>query len=109
DQAALVLIFTPTSWLIPRPSYVSFREKWDRHFAYEAGFIVTSNEFFKLDGKWPLAFTVWKYNPDPERKNEVALLDLSVLKKVDLNLNWNDNSFDHEIHNLLENKLTVRF
>ena len=58
----VVMIFTPTSWLIPRPTYLNFRKIWDEHFLYDNGFIITSNEFFKLDGKWPLAFTMWKYN-----------------------------------------------
>ncbi|MFN3998282.1 hypothetical protein [Algoriphagus sp.] len=89
DHFPLVFIFTPTSWLIPRPTYVGFREKWDASFKYETGFIVTSNEFFKLDGKWPLAFTVWKYQPG-EKLNQVSTLDLTHLKKVDLNFNWND-------------------
>jgi hypothetical protein len=47
----VVIIFTPTSWLIPRPTYLKFREKWDEHFKFHSGFIVTSNEWFKVDGK----------------------------------------------------------
>ena len=86
---SLVLIFTPTSWLIPRPTYIAFRKEWDKHFAYLDGFIITSNEFFKLQGKWPLAFTVWKYNFDETRKNEVVVSDYSHFKKQDLNINWN--------------------
>jgi len=84
----LVMIFTPTSWLIPRPTYVGFREKWDKKFSYLNGFITTSNEFFKLQGKWPLAFTIWEYNPSEDRSNEVELLDLTELKKSDLSYNW---------------------
>ena len=86
---SLVLIFTPTSWLIPRPTYVAFRKEWDHHFAYLDGFIVTSNEFFKLQGKWPLAFTIWKYNYDETRTNKVEVADYSRFKKQDLNINWN--------------------
>jgi len=86
---SLVLIFTPTSWLIPRPTYVAFRKEWDRHFAYLDGFIITSNEFFKLQGKWPLAFTIWKYSYDETRTNKVEVADYSRFKKQDLNINWN--------------------
>jgi hypothetical protein len=86
---SLVLIFTPTSWLIPRPTYIAFRKEWDKHFAYLDGFIITSNEFFKLQGKWPLAFTVWKYNFDETRKNEVVVSDYSHFTRQDLNINWN--------------------
>lgn len=89
DHFPLVFIFTPTSWLIPRPTYVSFRSLWDQNFQFETGFIVTSNEFFKLDGKWPLAFTVWRYSPDSNRINTISLFDLTNLKRKDLNFNWN--------------------
>ena len=84
----LVLIFTPTSWLIPRPTYVNFRKQWDAHFEYEDGFIITSNEFFKLQGKWPLAFTIWRYKPDETRTNYVNVYDYSDVKQADLKLNW---------------------
>ena len=86
---SLVLIFTPTSWLIPRPSYVAFRKEWDKHFSYQDGFIITSNEFFKLQGKWPLAFTIWKYNYNETRTNKVEVADYSNFKHQDLNINWN--------------------
>lgn len=86
----VVMIFTPTSWLIPRPTYVSFREKWDKHFKFHNGFIVTSNEWFKLDGKWPLTFTIWTYNENGKgNNNKVKLLDLTKLGKKDLAVNWN--------------------
>jgi hypothetical protein len=92
----LVMIFTPTSWLIPRPTYKGFREIWDNHFEYKSGFITTSNEFFKLKGKWPLAFTIWQYNPSPSgwdglgRENKIKILDLSLAKKQDLAYEWAD-------------------
>jgi hypothetical protein len=54
----IVMIFTPTSWLIPRPTYRAFRHRWDNHFSFHNGFIITSNEFFSLKGTWPLAFTM---------------------------------------------------
>jgi hypothetical protein len=86
----LVMIFTPTSWLIPRPTYKAFRSIWDKNFRYLNGFITTSNEFFKLKGKWPLAFTIWEYEPDDERENQVKVLDLTTVKKNDLAFSWND-------------------
>ncbi len=87
----VVMVFTPTSWLIPRPTYVAFRKVWDKHFKYHNGFIVTSNEWFKLDGKWPLAFTIWAYEPNEAgNENEVKVSDLTHLSRPDLNINWND-------------------
>ncbi len=86
----MVMIFTPTSWLIPRPTYKGFRQIWDNHFDYKNGFITTSNVFFKLKGKWPLAFTIWQYNPKVERQNDIKLLDLTLAKKYDLSFEWGD-------------------
>jgi hypothetical protein len=88
DFEPVVMVFTPTSWLIPRPSYIEFRKVWDKHFEYLDGFIITSNEFFKLQGKWPLSFTIWKYKPDDKRKNNIKLFDYSSLSKDSLDVNW---------------------
>lgn len=90
DAKPLVMIFTPTSWLIPRPTYKGFRKIWDENFTYLNGFITTSNEFFKLKGKWPLAFTIWQYDLNPNRENKVKVLDLTMVKKQDLAFNWSD-------------------
>jgi hypothetical protein len=107
----LVMIFTPTSWLIPRPTYVAFRKKWDAEFAFRCGFIVTSNEWFKLDGKWPLAFSIWEYEPDIERtENKVILSDLTQLTKTALNVEWNAElaQLNFAIHGILDNALLVK-
>lgn len=105
DLKPVVMVFTPTSWLIPRPTYVGFRKVWDKHFKYHSGFIVTSNEWFKLDGKWPLAFTIWAYEPNEEgNENQVIVSDLTHLNKPDLNINWNfeDEQVEKELNKLLE-------
>lgn len=99
----LVMIFTPTSWLIPRPTYKPFRKTWDEHFNYLNGFITTSNEFFKLKGKWPLAFTIWQYEPNKERENKVKVLDLTLAKKNDLAFDWLDT--DAELKPIVEDFL----
>lgn len=96
EAKPLVMIFTPTSWLIPRPTYKQFRTIWDQNFTYLNGFMTTSNEFFKLKGKWPLAFTIWQYEPNEERENKVKVLDLTMSKKQDLAFNWND--IDQELN-----------
>lgn len=108
----LVMIFTPTSWLFPRPAFVNFREKWDRHFIYISGFIITSNEFFKVDGKWPLAFTIWKYNyTESGNLNKPRLFDYTKLIKASLNINWNlDNkSIEWILSGLLNNNRSIDF
>lgn len=108
----LLMIFTPTSWLIPRPTYVGFRQQFDKHFKFENGFIITSREFFKLDGKWPLAFTIWTYHPDEKgNKNQVKLKDFTHFGKKDLAINWDASLDDIEngLKPVLKNAKTVKF
>ncbi len=89
-ETPLILIFTPTSWLIPRPTYRAFREEFDRYFKYEKGFIITGNEFFKIDGRFPISFTIWSYKRNENgNSNEVKVLDLTPLTHKELVLNWN--------------------
>jgi hypothetical protein len=89
-EKPLLLIFTPSSWLIPRPTYVPFRNIFDKYFKYEKGFIITGSEFFKIAGRFPISFTIWSYNyNDKGNKNKVIVRDLTHLKHSDLNINWN--------------------
>jgi len=89
-----VMIFTPSSWLLPRPTYQAFRQIWDKHFEYVEGFLSASNEFFKIAGKWPLAFTIWKYNYDVNRQNVIKIYDYTELKKDDVIIDWEELSLD---------------
>lgn len=95
----IVLVFTPTSWLFPKQTYVPFRNIWDKHFKFHSGFIVTSNEWFKLSGKWGVTFTIWTYNENENKHiNKIKLLDLTHLKKDDLDLEWEKrNSINAEV------------
>lgn len=92
DFNPLLMIFTPTSWLIPRTTYVPFRKTFDKYFEYEDGFLITSNEFFAIDGKWPLAFTIWTYKYNEQgNKNKILVRDFTHLNKKNLeNINWYD-------------------
>jgi hypothetical protein len=103
DLKPVVMIFTPTSWLIPRPSYRDFRKKWDQNFHFHSGFLITSNEFFSLKGSWPLAFTIWVFDHN-ESGNEIKVLDLTGIKKHQLNINWNleDPEINFQLNDLLE-------
>lgn len=109
----ILMIFTPTSWLIPRPTYVEFREKFDQHFKFENGFIITSNEFFALKGKWPLAFTIWTYDHSENgNQNRTRLLDLTHLKRKELSeINWNArlHEIDRSIRTLISGSKTISF
>ena len=101
----IVLIFTPTSWLIPRPTYEGFREIWDKYFRFHSGFLTTSNEFFKIDGRWPLAFTIWNYEHNEKSKpNIVKVHDLTYLTHSDLHrIDWNQS--DESLNELLNKSL----
>ncbi len=110
----VVMIFTPTSWLIPRPTYQAFRKKWDQYFKFHSGFIITSNEWFKIEGKWPLAFTIWMYEKPKEGQEEITnavkVYDLANLKKADLNINWNreDERINSELNDILEKAKIIK-
>jgi hypothetical protein len=111
DFQPLLMIFTPTSWLIPRPTYVKFREIFDAHFEYKAGFLTTSNEFFKLDGRWPVAFTVWQFRNNIDRvSNFVNVYDFTQLTQKNLLLNWNeaDENLDLVLNYFLKNAPIVK-
>ncbi|MBM3240022.1 hypothetical protein FJZ31_27360 [Candidatus Poribacteria bacterium] len=113
DFNPILMVFTPTSWLIPRPTYVPFRKEFDKHFKYVNGFIITSNEFFKLQGKWPLAFTIWQYNhSEGGNRNQVKLWDYTYLKRDDLaGINWSARigEIDTTITKIIKGAKAVRF
>ncbi|MEZ5196169.1 MAG: hypothetical protein R2764_07160 [Bacteroidales bacterium] len=107
----VLMIFTPTSWLIPRPTYIPFREEFDKYFKYENGFIVTGKEFFKLPGKWPLSFSIWTYNfKEKGNNNKVKVRDFTDITKSQLNLNWNDtlDNLNKVLFGLIKTTKTVK-
>ncbi len=112
DIKPLLMIFTPTSWLIPRPTYVPFRKEFDRYFKFEKGFMVTSREFFKIGGKWPLTFTIWSYNYKKSgNKNVIRLKDYTKLQKDDLCLNWQGplNEINKAVQRVVRGSKTIKF
>lgn len=108
----VLMIFTPTSWLIPRPTYVKFRKEFDKYFKYENGFIVTSNQFFKLEGKWPLSFSIWTFNYNEKgNKNNIRLKDFTHFEKKDLDINWDSTlvEIDKKLKPILKDAKLVSF
>jgi hypothetical protein len=111
-ETPLILIFTPTSWLIPRPTYVEFRKLFDSYFKYETGFIILGNEFFKIQGRFPIAFTIWSYQRNEKgNKNTVAVRDLTFLNKDNLQVNWNLSLevISNTLRSLVRKSETVKF
>lgn len=90
----LLLLFTGTAWLTKRPVYEKIRSEIFGNFEDVSGFFITSNEFFDVGGKFPIAFTVWRYkgsNAGLDSNRPIQLFDLSWLRKIDLlNIDWND-------------------
>ncbi|MCX6165606.1 MAG: hypothetical protein NTU73_12230, partial [Ignavibacteriae bacterium] len=111
-EKPLLLIFTPSSWLIPRPTYVPFREVFDKYFKYEMGFIITGNEFFKIQGRFPISFTIWSYNFNEKgNKNKIIVKDLTHLKGTDLDINWNlpDENINKQLNGIWKNSKDINF
>jgi hypothetical protein len=86
---SVMMLFTPTGWLNNRDASNQTREKILKHYEFIDGFMITANKFFdsKLTGRWPLAFTIWKYkgqNANLNTNRNIALKDLSALTKNDL-------------------------
>jgi hypothetical protein len=56
--------------------------------------MVSGQEFFKGTGRWPVAFTIWRYN-EKKNLNKVKLLDLTELKGSSLSsMNWSDDNVE---------------
>lgn len=92
----LLLLFTGTAWLTKRPVYEKIRSEIFGNFEDVSGFFVTSNEFFDVGGKFPIAFTVWKYrgpNAGLDAQRPIKLLDLAWVKKTRLSeIDWTDDA-----------------
>ena len=102
----IIMIFTPTPWLIPRPTFSHFRSIFDQYFKFEKGFMVNGKEFFKGIGRWPVSFTIWRFN-QKKNKNRVVLLNLTELKSSALStIPWNQNLdiINQEVKKILKGK-----
>lgn len=111
-ETPLLLIFTPTSWLIPRPTYKNFRKEFDKYFKYEDGLIVLGNEFFKIKGRFPISFTIWSYNYNEKgNKNNVKVRDFTHLNSKSLDINWNSTLGDlnKDLSVFVRKAKTIRF
>lgn len=93
-EDSLLLLFTKAAWLTKRPVFESIRKNICSVFEDVGGMIVNGQEFFDVKGKFPIAFTMWKYkgpnaNLDPNRS--IDLLDLTWVQKNQLaGIDWAD-------------------
>lgn len=106
---SLLLLFTKAAWLTDRPVFQKIRSNILGSFEDVGGLIVNGKEFFDVKGKFPIAFTIWRYNTsdkalDPSRP--VNIIDLTWMKKQDLgNINWESPSiYNDSCERLLADK-----
>lgn len=91
---SLLLLFTKAAWLTRRPIFQAIRENICASFEDVGGMIVNSREFFDVKGRFPIAFTVWRYrgaNSGLDANRAIPLLDLTWMKKSALaEIEWSD-------------------
>jgi hypothetical protein len=89
-----MLLFTNTGWLTDRPAVQTIRSQVLQSFELMAGFLVDSKQFFDVPGRFPIAFTVWRYagNDAALATNRVLqFTDLTWVKRTDLEaVDWTD-------------------
>ena len=109
---SLLLLFTGTSWLSQRQIYQNIRSEIFGEFEDVGGAIVNSKEFFDVKGKFPIAFTVWRYKGKKARLDEfrpIPLVDLTWLKKKELtDINWQDEkNYNKECESIFNDERSI--
>lgn len=90
---SLMLVFTKLGWLTGREVLGSVRQKMLCDFENVGGVLVDGTEFFDVKGKFPVAFTMWRYKPNhgDEARQITTLTDLTWVKHGGLaSLPWDD-------------------
>lgn len=91
DESVL-LLFTKAAWLSGRPVFDNVRKEILGSFEEMGGILVNGAEFFDVSGKFPIAFTMWRYigkhsQIRPERP--IPLVDLTwVTERMLREINW---------------------
>ena len=107
---SLLLLFTKAAWMTKRPVFENIRREIVGAFQDVGGLIVNGKEFFDVSGKFPIAFTIWRYVGHAENlaaDRPIPLLDLTWLKKKDISsINWQDPiELEKVSENILNNPL----
>ncbi len=91
---SVLLIFTKAAWLTKRPVFQKIRRKILESFEDIEGVIVNGKEFFDVKGKFPVAFTIWRYCGNKKKLDServVHVHDLTWLAKEQLNrIDWSN-------------------
>lgn len=103
---SVLLVFSKAAWLTERTMFRQLRQSILHQFKDCVGFLVNSKQFFDVKGRFPIAFTVWKYvgdssQLDPDRP--IPLIDLTDVTQRDLAaLPWGDaNAIDQRCRDIL--------
>lgn len=112
DESVLML-FTKASWLTHRPVYKTLRREILGNFEDIGSVIVDGSEFFEI-GKFPIAFTMWKYKGKYAGLNAdrpLKIIDLSWLKKKDLKeIDWNSEEYvDKRCREIFKDIKSIKF
>ncbi len=84
---SLLLIFTKSAWLTRRAIFSDIRAHMLEAFEDVTGILVKGDEFFDVNGSWPVAFSLWRYKSKGERlvkDRTVPLFDLTWVRKKQL-------------------------
>lgn len=112
---SLLLLFTKSAWLTQRPVFANIRSAMLGSFKDEMGVLVNGAEFFDVKGKWPVAFTLWRYVGEADGaamnpNRSVPLLDLTWLTRDMLvAVPWDDPSAVEEACGALVNQDATRW
>lgn len=89
---SVLLLFTKSAWLTDRVMFQRLRRNILGDFEDCAGFLVNGKAFFDVNGKFPVAFTVWRYvgpKAQLDESRSIPVVDLTHLRKQDLSeLPW---------------------
>jgi hypothetical protein len=110
---SLLLLFTKSAWLTQRPVFSKIRSAMLGSFKDELGALVNGAEFFDVKGKWPVAFTLWRYGGNDAGLNptrSIPLLDLTWLtRKMLASISWEDPSAVEQACGALLNREAARW
>lgn len=91
---SVLMVFTKPGWLTDRPMFAQLRQFMLGQFEDCGGFIVNGKQFFDVRGKFPIAFTIWRYVGKSRAANPnrpISVVDLTHLAKADLaGIPWGD-------------------
>ncbi len=93
---SVLLVFSKAAWLTERTMFRDVRRLLLGRFEDCAGFLVNSKQFFDVKGRFPVAFTIWRYVGENSTLNQdrpIPLTDLTSLTKQELaTLPWEEPS-----------------